>query len=44
MQKKVTEFPFELARRITFTDVSAESDAVKQQLDIDLSKCDRYIH
>jgi hypothetical protein len=42
MQKKVTKFSFELARRITPEEVSAARDAVKEQLDINLLKCDRY--
>lgn len=41
MKKKVTEFPFQLARKITFAEVSAAKDAIKEQLNIDLSKCDR---
>lgn len=38
MKKKVTEFPFESARRITADEVAAARIAVKEQFDIDLSK------
>lgn len=50
MKKKVTEFPFKSARRITPEEVSAARDAVKEQFNIELperekssfDKSDRY--
>lgn len=36
MKKKVTEFPFKSARRITPEEVSAAKKAIKEQFDIDL--------
>ena len=41
MKKKVTEFPFKSARRITPEEVSAARDAVKEQFNIELPKRDR---
>jgi len=35
MKKKVTEFPFESARRITVNEVAAAREAVKAQFDIE---------
>lgn len=38
MKKKVTEFPFESARRITAEEVAAATEAVKAQFDIEPPK------
>ena len=38
MKKKVTEFPFESARRITTQEVEAATKAVKEQFDIEPTK------
>ena len=38
MKKKVTEFPFESARRITAIEVEAATIAVKEQFGIELPK------
>ncbi len=38
MKKKVTEFPFESARRITTEEVEAATKAVKEQFDIEPPK------
>ncbi len=38
MKKKVTEFPFESARRITPVEVEAATKAVKEQFDIESPK------
>ncbi len=41
MKKKVTEFLFQLARKITPEEVSDARDAVKEQFNIELPKRDR---
>ena len=41
MKKKVTEFLFESARRITAKEVDAAREAVKAQFDIELPKSGR---
>lgn len=38
VMKKITEFPFESARRITAEEVAAATEAVKQQFGIEPSK------